>query len=127
MACLLDTHAFLWLMDDPDLLSDTARARIDAAPTEVLLSATSLWEIAIKRSLGKLELPVSSARLLELARDSGTPVLPIEAEHAIHVEQLPLHHRDPFDRLLAAQALVEGLPIISRDAAFDLYGVVRIW
>jgi PIN domain nuclease of toxin-antitoxin system len=127
MAWLLDTHALLWFTDDPDRLSASARACVDAHPADIIISAASLWEIAIKRSLGKLELPVDAADLLAMARESGTPVLDISGEHAVRVEALPLHHRDPFDRLLVAQAPIEGLPIISIDTVFDRYGVERVW
>ena len=127
MRWLLDTQALIWLIDDPALLSGPARACLSESPLDVLVSAASIWEIAIKRSIGRLELPVSSARLLELARESGVPILDVRGEHAARVEELPFHHRDPFDRLLAAQAMVEGLTIVSSDAIFDRYGVARVW
>lgn len=90
-----------------------------------MVSAASIWEVAIKRRIGKLELP---DELLEVMETHGFGVLPIQAEHAWAVARLPLsNHRDPFDHLLVAQALVEGMPVVSRDARLDRYGVERIW
>lgn len=127
MAWLLDTHALIWLTDDPGQLSDAVLACIDDAPDGVFVSVTSIWEIAIKRSIGKLDLPVNATGLLEIAQKNNTPMLDIRGAHAAKVEELPFHHRDPFDRLLAAQALCEDLTLISKDAIFDQYGVKRLW
>jgi PIN domain nuclease of toxin-antitoxin system len=127
MAWLLDTHALIWLTDDPAQLSDAVRTCIDDAPDDVFVSVTTIWEIAIKRSIGKLDLPVNATELLEIARKNHTPILDIQGAHAAKVEDLPFHHRDPFDRLLAAQALSEDLTLISKDAIFDQYGVKRLW
>ncbi len=127
MAWLLDTHTLIWFTDKPELLSKTARSCIEDSPDEVFVSAASFWEIAIKRSIGKLDLPVSSAQLLEMTRKNETPILDISGSHAVIIEDMPLHHRDPFDRILAAQALAEDLTLVSRDTVFDLYGVKRLW
>lgn len=127
MAWLLDTHALIWLTDDPGLLSDAVHECIDTSPEDVFVSVASIGEIAIKRSIGRLDLPVNAMGLLEIVRKSSTPILEIRGAHAAGVEDLPFHHRDPFDRLLAAQALAENLTLISRDAIFDRYGVKRLW
>jgi PIN domain nuclease of toxin-antitoxin system len=127
MAWLLDTHTLIWQTDDPSRLSAAARACIHEATDEIYISVANIWEIAIKRSCGKLDLPASAMQLLEIARSENTPILDIRGDHAAAVEDLPFHHRDPFDRLLAAQALAEDLTLISRDGVFDLYGVKRIW
>lgn len=128
MRILLDTHAFLWAAADAPQLSPKARALFTAADNELLLSVASVWEMAIKASLGKLRLELPLDRLVRggLAQP-GLRLQHIELDHALRVRRLPWHHRDPFDRLLVAQALAEGVPLLSRDAAFDAYGVERIW
>jgi len=125
---LLDTHTFLWMASDPERLGSEARRHIVAPASELTLSVGSVWEIAIKKSLGKLELPVPlPAFLEEQLSATRTSLLPIRVEHALRVERLPWHHRDPFDRLLVAQARFEDLALLSRDAAFDAYGIDRAW
>jgi PIN domain nuclease of toxin-antitoxin system len=89
-----------------------------------VISAVVVWEVAIKRQLGKLDAP---SDLLERLEQAGVELLPITARHADHVRALPMHHRDPFDRLLIAQAAVEGLPLVTADAQMDAYGVEVIW
>ena len=126
--CLLDTHTFLWMCGEPARLGTAARERIDDPASELFLSVASVWEMAIKRSLGKLELPEAlPAFLEEQLAATRTNLLGVRAEHAVRVETLPWHHRDPFDRLLVAQAQFEGLPILSRDASLDAYPVRRLW
>jgi PIN domain nuclease of toxin-antitoxin system len=121
---LLDTHAALWwLADDQRFSTDAARVLTDET-NQVLLSAAVLWEAAIKRSLGKLEAPDDLAPTL---LGAGAQALPIRLDHAAAVEQLPWHHRDPFDRMLVAQASIEGAVIISRDDALRPYDVTLIW
>ena len=93
----------------------------------LLLSAATVWEMASKASLGRLQLPGTVASYVSGKRDEGYRLLSIEASHAALVESLPFHHRDPFDRLLAAQALTERCPIVSRDRVFRKYGVTTIW
>ncbi len=125
---LLDTHTFLWMCGEPTRLGSKARDRIQAAETDLFLSVASVWEMAIKRSLGKLDLPaVLPAFLEQQLAATRTRLLDVRVEHAVRVETLPWHHRDPFDRLLVAQAQFEDLPILSRDAAFDAYNVQRLW
>jgi PIN domain nuclease of toxin-antitoxin system len=125
---LLDTHVFLWFCQDDPLLSITAKALMEDAGNRKLLSVGSCWEIAIKSGLGKLKLGEPCATFLPaaLAR-AGFELLAISLAHAAAVESLPLHHRDPFDRLLAAQATLESIPIVSNDAVLDPYGVRRLW
>lgn len=128
MKLLLDTHAFLWFILNDPRLSRTAAALLADPANELFLSPATYWEMAIKVSLGKYALPRPFADFMDdqLARNSLT-VLPITAAHAAVVAGLPFHHRDPFDRLLAAQALAEGIALVSADTVFDAYGVVRLW
>ena len=128
MRVFLDTHTFLWALDDDPRLSQTARTLIDAPDTDRLLSVASLWEIAIKYSIGKLIAPTPPApTLLEQVRLNNITLLPIAPEEALAVSALPFHHKDPFDRLLVAQCLAQQLPLVSADAALDAYGISRIW
>jgi PIN domain nuclease of toxin-antitoxin system len=128
MNLLLDTHAFLWFMEGSERISQRARTEIEAADGVRALSVASAWEMAIKSSLGKLDLAKPLGELLPpLLTDAGIELLPIEIADLARVATLPFHHRDPFDRLLAAQALERGLAIVSIDEAFDSYGVARVW
>ena len=128
MKFLLDTHTFLWAVLDDSRLSDRVRSLMLNTENELLVSPASYWEIAIKISLGKYTLNEDFNAFMErqTAYSEFTP-LPISIKHASIVATLPFHHRDPFDRLLAAQALTEGVPILSIDKAFDCYSVSRIW
>ena len=128
MRLLLDTHIFLWaLMDDPKLSNPAREAFLDPA-NDLLLSVASTWELAIKVSLGKLDMPKPLGRFLRQQLERNTiSLLPIELNHAVRVATLPFHHRDPFDRLLVAQSLEEHLPILSADTALDGYEVQRLW
>ncbi len=128
MRYLLDTHAFLWAMLDDPRLSNSARALMLNADNELLVSPASYWEIAIKISLGKYTLNDDFEAFMErqTVYSEFTP-LPISIQHAAVVAGLPFHHRDPFDRLLVAQAIYEEIPIISTDRALDAYSIVRIW
>jgi PIN domain nuclease of toxin-antitoxin system len=125
---LLDTHAFLWWVDGGERLSTRARRAIANPGNECLLSLASAWEMAIKVSLGKLELPGTPERFLsdQLAANRFR-LLALDLRHVSGVASLPFHHRDPFDRLLAAQALAERIPIVSADPVFRRYGVRRLW
>jgi PIN domain nuclease of toxin-antitoxin system len=128
MILLLDSHAFLWFCQNDPRLSSAAKTLIEDPNNRKLVSVASCWEIAIKAGLKKLILGEPSATYLPaaLAR-TGFELLPISVAHATAVEALPLHHRDPFDRLLVAQAMLEGLSIVSADPAFDAYPTVRLW
>ena len=117
----------LWFAAADRRLSRTARATMEHADAVLLLSVASVWEMAIKASLGQLQLPGTVASYVAGKRVEGYSLLSIDAAHAALVESLPFHHRDPFDRLLAAQALTERCPIVSRDRVFRKYGVTAIW
>jgi PIN domain nuclease of toxin-antitoxin system len=121
---LVDTHVLLWWLTDDAALSPTAREVLADPAKEPLVSAATLWEIAIKRSLGKLTAPDD---LPDRIVDEGFSWLAISPTHAWQVRDLPGHHRDPFDRLLVAQALAERLPIVTADARFSDYGVEVRW
>jgi PIN domain nuclease of toxin-antitoxin system len=121
---LLDTQVWLWMLAAPERLSEPARALVIATDNELLLSAASAWEIAIKYALGKLRLPETPGDLIpRLMTRTGITPLPIHHRHALHVASLPARHRDPFDRLLIAQAQIERLPILTADRSFALYDV----
>lgn len=128
MNLLLDTHAFLWFCQDDPALSAAAKTLIENAANRKLVSVATCWEIAIKAGLGKLKLGEPSATYIPaaLAR-TGFELLPISIAHATGVESLPLHHRDPFDRLLVAQAIAEQFPIVSGDSVLDGYAITRLW
>lgn len=119
---LLDTHIALWSVTDNPRLSSKARAWIADPDNEILISAVTIWEIAIKSSWGRRQVPVSGARALEIFNAAGFSWLDVKPAHAVQVEHLPWHHQDPFDRLLVAQAVVEPLRLISHDAAVARYG-----
>ena len=128
MKLLLDTHALIWFAENDARLSAQARRSLEDETNDPYCSVASIWEMAIKASLGKLsvtaQLVTTFRRRLET---NGFTILPIEYEHAAFVMTLPWHHRDPFDRLLVAQANLEGLALISHDAELDAYGIRRIW
>ena len=128
MNILLDTHAFLWFLDDSPRLSATARDLIEAPTSQPFLSVGSLWEMSIKISLGRLAIKQPFAEFIsqQLALNN-IALLGITLEHTAAVTTLPFHHRDPFDRLLIAQAIREEMPIVSADVAFDAYAVRRLW
>lgn len=128
MRLLLDIHAFLWWISDVPELSKKARKAIGASENDGLLSFASCWELAIKLSFGKLTLPGTLERFVpEHMAWNGFTHMAIEFRHIARVSTLAFHHRDPFDRLLAAQAIEEDLPIVSADPIFQKYGVKRIW
>jgi PIN domain nuclease of toxin-antitoxin system len=128
MTLLLDAHAFLWFCQDDPALAQTARDRIEDPGHRKLVSIASCWEIAIKAGLRRLALgELSSTYLAAALSKTGFELLPITLEHATAVEALPPHHKDPFDRLLIAQSMIEGIPIVSVDAKFDSYPVTRLW
>lgn len=127
MKVLLDTHAFLWFITGDGRLSKKARRLMENVESELYLSAASVWEMAIKSSLGKLSVPVPFHEFIQQKILEGFVIMPVEWPHAAKVADLPFHHRDPFDRLLAAQALTERLPVITADPVFKKYGVKIIW
>ena len=127
MRLLLDTHTFLWFIGGEPQLSAEARRLIEDEANTRYLSIASAWEVAIKSGLGKLDLRMPLAAFWEQIPRNGVALLPIAIEQLSVVSALPMHHRDPFDRLLIAQALVERLPIVSTDPLFDAYPVTRLW
>lgn len=128
MRILLDTHALLWWVIDSPKLSDTAREIIASEHNEPIFSVVSAWEIAIKVGVGKLDLPDPPEKFVaeQLSRNA-LEVLPIHLRHALGVYNLPDHHRDPFDRLLVAQAVAEDLAILTADPLVARYPVQTIW
>ncbi len=124
MKLLVDTHAALWLLAEDKRLSPHADALLTDATNEILLSAAVVWEVAIKRSLGKLDVPDGFARQL---LDAGAAPLPVSIDHAQAVGELPWHHRDPFDRLLVAQANIEDAILVTNDERLRPYGAQIAW
>jgi PIN domain nuclease of toxin-antitoxin system len=128
MRLLLDTHAFLWWVNNDSTLSSAARTAISNERNECYLSMASCWEMAIKTSIGKLRLNTTIERFIpdELA-NNDIKLLAVDFKHVAKVENLPFLHRDPFDRLLVAQALIEKMTFITADAIISDYGVKRLW
>jgi len=125
---LLDTHTFLWFITDDPLLSRAARALIADPGNESVISAASYWEVAIKVNLGKYPLTVPFEQFLtDGIKGNDFAILPVEIRHAVVLSQLPMHHKDPFDRMIIAQALADQISVVSLDVAFDSYGVTRLW
>ncbi|HEX3941999.1 MAG TPA: type II toxin-antitoxin system VapC family toxin [Acidobacteriaceae bacterium] len=128
MRVLLDTHALLWAVLSPSSLSRKASAIVADEENVVLVSAASAWEIATKVRLGKLPgAEVLERGLLDVIEDAGYTSLPIDVESALRAGRLAGEHRDPFDRMIAAQALVSDLPVLSTDTKLDSFGIRRIW
>ena len=128
MNIMLDTHAFLWFLSGDAKLSDRARMEIENPCNLCLVSIASLWEIAIKSSIGKMKFVEQFETFLPKQMElNGFELLHIQIGHTAKVASLPFHHRDPFDRLLIAQCLCDSLVVLSRDVAFDDYDVKRIW
>jgi PIN domain nuclease of toxin-antitoxin system len=121
---LLDTHAIIWALNEPASLAHGARRRIEDLSNRVFVSSVSTWEMAIKAGTGKLVLPPAlDAWLPARLAEARMTELPVQIKHTLAVQQLPPHHNDPFDRLLLAQALVEGLTLVSRDPTIARYGI----
>ena len=128
MKLLLDTHAFLWWVEGAPALGRRAKAAVADPDNEVFFSVASCWELAIKLSLGKLRLAQALDRFIpEQLTQNGFSLFAVDFRHVIGVADLPFHHRDPFDRLLAAQALQDRLAIVSADRVFRKYGVTVVW
>ncbi len=121
MNLLLDAHVALWAITDSPKLSDKAREFILAPRSIIWISAVTIWEIAIKHSLGKGDIPISAEDAVKYFRAAGYQFLAIEPEHAAAIEKLPKHHQDPFDRLLVAQALVEPMHLLTHDQTVARY------
>jgi PIN domain nuclease of toxin-antitoxin system len=124
MRVMLDTRALIWALEGGGRLSKTARRVIENAKNEILVSAVSAWEIAIKKAIGRLDAPDD---LIEVVDEAGFIRCPLGFAEAKRLEELGLHHQDPFDRMLIAHALEEGVPIVTRDSRFSLYQVQIVW
>lgn len=127
MNLLLDTHALIWFGENDPQLSKKAKQSIESPDNEKYVSLASLWEMAIKSSLGKLQLKMQLKEIIAALQSNGFVLLPVSTDHVLQVETLPFFHKDPFDRLLIAQALHEGFAIVSNEGLFDDYGVKRLW
>jgi PIN domain nuclease of toxin-antitoxin system len=128
MRLLLDTHTFLWFIEGSLNLSDVARNLIEDQANQRFLSVASLWEMSIKVSIGKLELGMTFTELVKReVYGNAIELLEIQPEHLDELAKLPFHHKDPFDRLMIAQSLAEGIPIVTKDAAFRSYPVSLLW
>ena len=121
MNLLLDTQVALWAITDNPKLSQKARDLIQSPKTSVWVSVANVWEIPIKHALGRGDMPVSSQDALRYFQESDYRLLPVEAEHVVAVEELPMHHQDQFDRILVAQALVEPMRLMTHDSLVALY------
>jgi PIN domain nuclease of toxin-antitoxin system len=128
MKFIADTHAFIWFITDSPQLSAKAKELFESSDSERLFSMASIWEIAIKASLGKLSFkkPLNEFLPEQIAANS-IQLLNISLSHALRIEKLPFYHRDPFDRMIIAQSLTESLPVLSKDITFDTYGIKRVW
>jgi PIN domain nuclease of toxin-antitoxin system len=127
MTLLLDTHAFLWFVAGDTRLGARARRALGRDDARPMLSVASVWGMAIKSSLGRLELPEPLDGYLARKLSTNLQLLPLDLRHVLAVERLPFHHQDPFDRVLVAQATAERMPIVTRDPAFKKYGVDIVW
>jgi len=121
---LLDTHIFIWWAEDPDSLSSTALSALEDESNELVLSIASAWEMQIKIQIGKLKLSRSLQGLIASQQQANDlQLLPVEFDHVLALGHLPLHHKDPFDRLIIAQAIAEGMTLVSVDTEFPAYPV----
>ena len=126
-AYLIDTHPLLWFLEGNPRLSEAGRALIQYPGNQIFTSVACLWEITTKIGLGKLHLPEPLSSVMAKMEALGIGVLPLRPEHVLRSASLPLYHHDLFDRMLIAQALVEGMPVVSKDAIFEEYGLEWIW
>lgn len=127
MNYLIDTHILLWLLDDESAIPASTLTQVKDPANQVFVSMATIWEIAIKRSLGKLIISQPTQTIIDELALSGIVLLPILPSHIVQVEALPFHHRDPFDRIIIAQALAESCVVISKDINFPLYSVPLLW
>ena len=127
MNLLLDTHTLIWLLEGDENLSKSAIAAIQNPANTCFVSSASLWEIAIKISISKLEMKIPFHELSHLIWENGIEILPTEFEHFLKVSSLPFYHKDPFDRIIIAQSLVEQMSIVGKDEYFAAYGLHLIW
>ncbi len=131
MKYLIDTHIFIWFIQSSPNLNITSRRLIENPNNQIFLSIVGLWEISIKNSLGKLHLIRGFEAMTTYLQDNSIEILPLEFAHTVENNRLPFHHRDPFDRIMISQAIVENIDFISADAVFDDYlkgtSISRIW
>lgn len=127
MNILLDAHSLIWFLEGDNNLSRIAKEAIEDPGNISFVSIASFWEMAIKVSLGKLEIRSSLDQITQLTQGNGIEILPIHLNHALLVANLPFYHRDPFDRLLIAQAKLEKMPLVSRDGYFKDYQISMLW
>lgn len=127
MRILLDTHTLIWFFAGDSKISSVARILIEDEDNNKLVSIASIWEMAIKESRGHLNLSLPFQDYIETLSLEDFNVLNINLDHLNAIVAMPFHHKDPFDRLLIAQSMVEGIPILSKDSAFDAYSINRIW
>lgn len=127
MQLLIDTHALIWFAQGDRKLSKAARAALENPKNSRWVSVASIWEMAIKISLGKLTIEGGLPAFRRQLESNGFELLTITAEHAERVAELPFHHRDPFDRLLVAQSEIGQMPLVSHDETLNAYGIARIW
>lgn len=126
MPFLLDTHVLIWFVEGDNNLPKSVREAIETS-NQNFVSMASFWEMAIKVSLGNLELTTSFVKYFETVLGEGFIILPVDFIHTVKLSQLPFHHRDPFDRTLIAQALSENLTLITKEKLFEEYGIKRLW
>ncbi len=127
MKILIDTHALLWFFSNHDDLSEKARRAIENSSNDVFVSIASFWEISIKLSLSKIALDIPFELLFEEAEKLDISILNVKKEHLICLKELPFIHRDPFDRMIACQSIVEDYTLVSIDKIFDKYKIQRVW
>jgi len=127
MNILLDTHTLIWFCEDDKKLPEKIKKEIENTENTIFISIASLWEMAIKISLKKLKLAIPLEEVIKLLNENGISIIPIQTEHLLKVASFDFHHRDPFDRLIICQSLVEEMMIITIDEKFDMYGVRRLW
>jgi len=124
---LLDTNAFIWFSEDDKKLSDKGRVMIEEENNIIFVSVATFWEIAIKKSIGKLEMTLPINELYRKAIDNGFEILSILFEHIQQIETLPYYHKDPFDRIIISQSIVEDMTVVTSDDIFRKYNVKRVW
>ena len=127
MRYLIDTQILIWMIIDTEKIPKNIHNILNNTKNEIFISSVSIWEIAIKTSVKKLLLPFELRKLTEEIKNMNIAILDISSEHLIKVADLPFHHKDPFDRLIISQAIIENLPIISSDKNFDYYEIKNIW
>jgi PIN domain nuclease of toxin-antitoxin system len=127
MSLLLDTHTFIWFINGDDSLPDKVVSKIKTVENRCFLSIASIWEIAIKMKLNKLQLKSDFNEIIKICNDNEIVILPISFEHIKELNDLDFHHRDPFDRLIIAQSIAEKLTVVTKDENFKLYKVKCFW